>query len=284
MIVVTGATGNVGRELVRLLGDKGEPVRAVTRRTEAAGGMTNAVIGDPSQPHTLLPALRGATALYLNPAAIGNSCAELLALAAAAAHGVQRVVLQSALSVEYKLGAPQFAEQFRRIEECVQTSGLPWVILRCASFNVNNLRVWGPQIRSSDVVRGAYGQAATSSIHERDIAEMGVRALTNSDTDTGIYTITGPQTLTEREKVRLIGETIGRNLTWQETSPEAIQQAMRARGLPESAAERMLAFLADCAQQPEPLTDTVNQVLGRPALSFAQWVTDHAASFQSEAT
>jgi uncharacterized protein YbjT (DUF2867 family) len=279
MIVVTGATGNVGRELVQVLRDLGEAVTAVTRRPEAAVGHGNAVIADPSHPGTMLPALKDATALYLNPATLGDACTELLALAAA--HGVQRVVLQSALSVEYKLGAPQFAEQFKRIEECVQASGLPWVILRCASFNINNLRVWGPQIHSSDVVRGAYGEAATSSIHERDIAEVAVHALTKN-TPSAIYTITGPQTLTEREKLSLIGKSLRRNLVWEETPPEAIRQAMRVRGLPESAAERMLAFLADCARRPEPITDTVYQLLGRPALSFAQWVSDHAESFRGD--
>jgi uncharacterized protein YbjT (DUF2867 family) len=276
MIIVTGATGNVGRELVKLLHRQRQPVAAITRTPNTDVPRDGRVIGDPSDPQSLIPALKGAKAIYLNPATLGDSLPELLALAVT--HGIERVVLQSALTVTHPIGAPSFAAQFKHNEDLVKASGLPWTILQCAYFDANAPRVWGAQIRSSDVVRGAYGAAKTFSIHERDIAEVAVQALTTADHARKTLVLSGPAAVSELEKVQLIGKAIGRPLVWEEVPPEMISRAMRAQGLPESVAERMLAYLSDCIQQPEPSTDTVRQVLGRPALSFAQWASDHADS------
>jgi uncharacterized protein YbjT (DUF2867 family) len=275
MIIVTGATGNVGREVVKLLHQQHQPVAAITRTPNPDGPRDGQVIADPSDPQSLIPILKGAKAIYLNPATLGDSLPELLALAVT--HGVERVVLQSALTVTHPIGAPSFAAQFKHNEDLVKASGLQWTILQCAYFNANAPRVWGAQIRSSDVVRGAYGGAKTFSIHERDIAEVAVQALTTNHAEQTLV-LSGPEAISELEKVQLIGEAIGRSLVWEEVPPEMISRAMRAQGLPESVAERMLAYLSDCIQQPEPSTDTVQQVLGRPAFSFAQWASDHADS------
>jgi uncharacterized protein YbjT (DUF2867 family) len=276
MIIVTGATGNVGRELVKLLHQQGQPVVAITRTLNPDGPRDGQVIGDPSDPQSLIPALNSAKAIYLNPATLGDSLPELLAFAVT--HGVERVVLQSALTVTHPIGAPRFAAQFKHNEDLVKASGLEWTVLQCAYFNANAPRVWGAQIRSSDVVRGAYGAAKTFSIHERDIAEVALHALTTITHAKKNLVLTGPEAISELEKVQRIGESIGRSLVWEEVPPEMISQAMRAQGLPESVAERMLAYLLDCTRQPEPSTDTVRQVLGRPALSFAQWAADHVES------
>ena len=275
MIIVTGATGNVGRELVKLLHQQGQPLAAITRTATTDGPRAGQVIGDPSDPQSLIPVLKEAKAIYLNPATLSNSLPELLALAVT--HDVERVVLQSALTVTHPLGAPRFAAQFKHNEDLVKASGLEWTILQCAYFNANAPRVWGAQIRSSDVVRGAYGAAKTFSIHERDIAEVALQALTSNHAGQTLV-LTGPEAISELEKAQRIGEAIGRSLVWEEVPPEMISRAMQAQGLPESVAERMLAYLSDCIQQPEPSTDTVQQVLGRPALSFAQWAADHAQS------
>jgi uncharacterized protein YbjT (DUF2867 family) len=209
---------------------------------------------------------------------LGDAAGELLALAAE--RGVQRAVLLSAVTVEHGGGHRRFADQFKAVEDAVKASGLQWTILRCADF-ASNARVWAPQIRSNAVVRGAYGDAATSTIHERDIAAVGVHALVNSAHVGQSYVLTGPHSLTQRDKVRLIGEAIGTELSWEEISPQQVRQAMIAQGLPEEVPDRMLGYLADRVQEPGPSSDTVEQVLGRPALTFAEWAVEHAADFRN---
>jgi uncharacterized protein YbjT (DUF2867 family) len=285
MILVTGATGNVGREVVNLLLQMGEPVKAITRNPSTAALPDGAEVigGDPADPTTLLPALCNVETILISPRALGDATAdaataELLALATE--QGVQRVVALSAATVQYPAGYRRFAEAFKAVEEAVTASGLPWTILRSTDYASNAL-AWAPQIQASGVVRGAYGDAATSTVHERDVAAVAVQALTHTAHAGHIYLLTGPQSLSQRDKVRLIGEAIGRELVWEELPPAQVRQAMLAQGLPEDVPDRLLGSLADYARQSGPKSDTVEQVLGRPALTFAAWVAEHAAAFQS---
>lgn len=278
MILVTGATGNVGRHAVGLLLDNGSKVAAVTRNPSIANLPAEAhlVVADPSTPQTLATALDGVDAILLSPRAVGNASTELLSLAAE--HGVRQVVVLSATTVERPAGHERFAAHFKAVEDAAKASGLQWTFLRCADFAANALG-WAPQIRSTGIVRGAYGDAATSPIHERDIAAVAVKALTDDHAGRS-YLLTGPQSLTQRDKVRLIGQAIGRELSFQELSPEQVRQGMLAQGMPEDVPERLLGSLADYAKQAGPSTDTVERLLGKPALTFAEWASEHADAFR----
>jgi uncharacterized protein YbjT (DUF2867 family) len=189
---------------------------------------------------------------------------------------VERVVALSAATVQYAAGYRRFADAFKAVEDAVKASGLQWTVLRSADYASNTL-AWAPQIRSAGVVRGAYGDAATSTVHERDVAAVAARALVNPAHAGHTYLLTGPQSLTQRDKVRLIDEAIGKKLSFEELPPEQLRQAMLAQGLPEDVPDRLLGSLADYAKQPGPSSDTVEQVLGRPALTFAAWAAEHAA-------
>jgi uncharacterized protein YbjT (DUF2867 family) len=184
------------------------------------------------------------------------------------------------VTVQYPAGEARFAGAFRAAEEVVKGCGLDWTVLRCADFAANTL-AWAPQIRQGGGVRGAYGDAATSPIHERDVAEVASSALASSAHAGRSYVLTGPQSLTQRDKVRLIGEAIGTPLSFQEISPQQVRQAMITQGVPEEIPDRLLGSLAHYAERPGPSSDAVQQVLGRPALTFAQWAADHAAAFQN---
>jgi uncharacterized protein YbjT (DUF2867 family) len=285
LILVTGATGNVGREVVNLLLDDGQEVAAVTRNPAAAAlpGGAYVVGGDPSRSQTLTSALRGVEAVLISPRALGDATAgaataELLALAAE--QGVERVTALSAATVQYAAGYRRFADAFKAVEDAVKASGLQWTFLRSADYAANTL-AWAPQIRSASVVRGAYGDAATSTIHERDVAAVAARALVNPAHAGHSYVLTGPQSLIQRDKVRLIGEAIGKELSFEELPPEQLRQAMLAQGLLEDVPDRLLGSLADYAKQPGPSSDTVEQVLGRPAHTFAEWAAEHAAAFRN---
>jgi uncharacterized protein YbjT (DUF2867 family) len=193
---------------------------------------------------------------------------------------VERVVALSAATVQYPAGYRRFADAFKAVEDAVKASGLKWTFLRSADYAANAL-AWAPQIRSASVVRGAYGDAATSTIHERDVAALAARALVSPAHAGHAYVLTGPQSLTQRDKVRLIGEAIGKELSFEELPPEQLRQAMLAHGLPEDVPDRLLGSLADYAKQPRPSSNTVEQVLGRPALTFAEWAAEHAAAFRN---
>jgi uncharacterized protein YbjT (DUF2867 family) len=276
MIVVTGATGTVGRQVVQLLLDEDTKVAAVTRHPAAAGlpEGVQIVSGDPSRPSTLASAVADVEAVLLSPRATGEAAAGLLSLAAS--HGAQRVVVLSAATVAFPAGDPRFAEHFRAVEQAALDSGLAATVLRCSDFDANAL-AWVPQIRAGDIVRGAYPAAATSPIHERDIAEVAVRALTRPEP--GCHVLTGPQSLTQPDKVRLMGEAVGRNLEFAEVTPEQARRGMLAQGLPGEIPDRLLGSLRDYAAQPGPTTGTVQELLGRPALTFAEWARQNAASW-----
>src|SRR6266705_2364995 len=155
MILVTGATGNVGREVVNLLLSGGEKVVALTRHPEKAALPEGAVVvgGDPSHPQTLTKALRDVEAVLVSPRALGDAtagAATVKLLKLAAEQGTRRVVVLSALTVEYGGGYQRFADAFRAVEDEARASGLQWTILRCADFASNALG-WAPQIRHAGV-------------------------------------------------------------------------------------------------------------------------------------
>jgi uncharacterized protein YbjT (DUF2867 family) len=190
------------------------------------------------------------------------------------------VVALSAVTVEFGGGEKRFAAAYKAVEDAAKASGLRWTILRCAEYDSNAL-AWAPQIRATGVVRGAYGDAASSPIHNRDVAAVSALALVDARHAEHTYVLTGPQSLTQRDRVRLIGEAIGKEAPWIEMAPDQVRVNMLAQGLPEDVPDRLLGYLASLNQQPGPTSTTVEQVLGRPALTFAQWAVEHAAAFRN---
>ena len=279
MIVVTGATGTVGRELVDLLLAADQPVTAVTRNpaTVALPEQVRVIAGNPSEPATLTEAWTGATRLFVNPTAVGPALPELLT--AAAQHGVRHVVLLSGAAVAMGDAIPGLARRFAGLEAAVRASGLEWTFLRPGEFAANALN-WAPQIRATDVVRAAHAKAAGTPIHERDIAAVAARALTEDGHTGQSYLMTGPAVLTNEEKARQIGTAIGRDVIFQEITPDEARAAMVAHGTPEDIADSVLRFQADSVDHPAPISPVVEQLLGRPALPFARWAADNAAAFQ----
>src|SRR5262249_4403793 len=270
---------NVGHEVVKLLLAGGERVAAVTRNPSAAvlPGDAHVIGGDPSRPATLAPALSGGEAVLFSPRALRNGAAGLPARVAA--QGAKRVTVISAVTVEDGSGHRRFADAFKAVEDVVRAWGLEWTILRCADFAANTL-VWAPQIRASGVVRGAYGDAATSTIDERDVAAVAARSLVNDRHGERCHVLTGPQSLTQRDKVRLIGAALGRSLSWEEISAQQVRQAMIAHGPPDEVPDRLLGYLADRIDRPGPSSTAVEEVLGQPARTFAAWADEHAEAFR----
>ncbi|WCB95318.1 hypothetical protein DSM104299_04061 [Baekduia alba] len=278
MILVTGATGNVGKALVDVLVGDGVDVIAVTRNPDTAKlpAAAQVVAGDPSKPATLSDALHDVEALFINPAATGDALPELLALAKE--RGVQRVVLLSGSAVEHGDPDDFLVQMFRRVESVVEASGLPHTFLRPGDFASNALG-WAGQIGALGIVHGAYAESSSAPVHEHDIAAVAALALTDPSHTGKSYVLTGPTALTQRERVAIIGQALGRETHFQEIPVEAAHAAMVSHGFPPPVVDSMLKYQAAAVAEPAPTTSTVEELLGRPALTFAEWAVDNTAAF-----
>lgn len=284
MILVTGATGLVGREVVEQLDSAGALVRAVTRNPAGAKlpETVEVVEGDPGRPGSMAAALEGVEAIFVHPRAVGLACAELLALARDA--GVRKVVVLSAINVDDALDKQPSrfnGDRNYEVESAVIASGLEWVSLRASSFADNTFRAWGGQIRGGDIVRGPYADFAESPVHEADLAAAAVRGLLADEWVGQLLQITGPQSLTHAEMTKIIGDVIGRPLQYQEVPAEMAGQGLMKLGFPEGFVACLMARYANGAGLPSPVSDDLARVLERPSRTYAEWVADRAAELHS---
>jgi uncharacterized protein YbjT (DUF2867 family) len=193
-------------------------VRALSREPAAVPSGVDTARGDLTGLDSLRAAVEDVVAVFLVwPFGSTDGLAAVLALIAEHA---RRVVYLSSAAVR---------DHERQAEQLIDRSGLEWTMLRPHAFAANTLR-WGAQIRADAVVREAYGQAAMSLVHERDIAAVAVRALTRDGHAGAVYELTGPQSLTQAEQVHVVGEVIGQPVRWEEASPQEARLRMLARG------------------------------------------------------
>jgi uncharacterized protein YbjT (DUF2867 family) len=204
-------------------------------------------------------------------------------LKAARERGVRRVVLLSSSAVEYRTeGADNAIVAYHKeIEREVEKSGLEWTLVRPGAFAVNTLQ-WAPQIRAGDVVRGPFAEAEMAPIDERDIADVATRALLADGHVGAKYVLTGPESLTQAEQARRIGEALGRPVRYEEVPPEVARERMIRDKVPADLVEMTLRFQAELVGVPAEISPTVEEVTGRPARTFGQWAADHVADFAAE--
>ncbi|MFD4791100.1 SDR family oxidoreductase [Streptomyces sp. NPDC058459] len=274
MIVVTGATGNVGQPLVRALLTAGERVTAVSRH---GSGQLPAEVRQPradlADPKSLAPALDGARALFLltsgDFAAAEGALSGLLAVVRAG--GVQRIVLLSSQGVgtgDHPSGP----------EDAVRASGLGWTVLRAGGFHTNTLR-WADAVRAERAVTAPFGDVALPTVDPADIAE--VAAVTLRDpTHTGhVYELTGPGPVSPREQTAAIGEALGEPVRFVEQTREEAKAVM-TRFMPERAVESTLGILGSPSAGLRRVSPDVERLLGRVPRSYAEWAARNVAAFR----
>ncbi|QSB14371.1 NAD(P)H-binding protein [Natronosporangium hydrolyticum] len=280
-ILVTGATGNVGRGVVDELQQAGADVRALTRRPEQANlpAGVEVVRGDLADPKTLIPALAGVARLYLFPHP--ETAQEVVDLAKAA--GVaQIVVLSSALADQED---PEDETGNRPVELAAQRSGLAWTLVRPGEFAANWLD-YAPDIRATREVRRPFGSAVSRPTHEADIAAVAATVLLADPASHAgqIYTFGGPEALTVAEQVHILGTAIGEPVRFVELTPEQARQAWLdpAEGITHEVVDWLLDLYGSAANGPEQVgaSDAVERVTGRKPRTFLEWATDHAAAFR----
>ncbi|WP_431964143.1 NAD(P)H-binding protein [Nocardia sp. bgisy134] len=280
MYVVTGATGNIGAELVRALAEGGQPVRAVVRdpaRASLPAGV-EAVTGDLNRPETLADALDGAHGMYLMPGY--ENLEELLALAGKA--GLARVVLLSGGSAALADLGNAVSRYMTLSEQTVRESGLPWTFLRPRSFMSNALR-WLPQLTTGDVVRAQFSWVRVAAVDPADIAAVAARALTGGDLDGRILDLTGPEALLPAEQVAVLAEVLDRPLVCRELDEEETRAELAAT-MPRAYAEAFTSFFIDGTLDESEVHPTVREVTGRPPRTFRQWAEAHADAFRTAAS
>ena len=282
-ILVTGCTGNVGRQVVDQLAATGARFRAMTRNAEAAGlpPQVEVVRGDLTVPETLDRCLQDIDTVFL--VWVAPPAAAAGALERIAKHVRHIVFLTAPLKTPHPFfQQPNPARDLaERIERLIETSGMQWTFLRAGMFAGNARRFWGPQIRAGDVVRWPYLDAPTAPTDERDLAAVAVRTLCEDGHAGAEYVVTGPQSLTQAQQVHTIGRAIGRSLRVEEMSPdEARSELIPVFGSP-NVVNMLLNAWAAAIGQPAFVTSTFAQVTGAPPRTFLEWATDHATEFQA---
>ncbi|MBV8862708.1 MAG: NAD(P)H-binding protein [Mycobacterium sp.] len=277
-IVVTGATGNVGRPLVSLLAAAGAPVRAVTRSPQSAKFPAGV-----EAVRSAVDALPGASAVFLNSRALGPDLNDLADVVAASKRsGVTKLVALSAINADDDLARQPSrfrGDRNKEVEQLSIASGLAWVSLRPAVFVSNFVGMWSAQIHAGDVVGGPYAEASSAPIVEADIAAVAARALLDDDLVGQQIPLTGPQAFTNRELVELIGRVLGRSLTYEEAPLELVRERFIALGFGAQFADAYTAMLAETLDKPALVTREVEKITGRSATTFAYWILQHRDLF-----
>jgi uncharacterized protein YbjT (DUF2867 family) len=280
-ILVTGATGHIGRQVVDQLRGTGCQIRALTRNPESADlpPEVEVVRGDLAAADTLDAALTGVDAVFL--VWLARLAAAPGALERIAAHAERLVLLTSPHNVPHPFFQQPNAMRsvHAGLERLIEASTLQWTFLRPTVFAVNCRHWWAPQIAKGNIVRWFHADAATSPIHERDIAAVAVRALRDEGYASREYVLTGPESLTQRQQVEIIGRAIGRPLVFEELSPDAARQEL-SMIMPVAIADMLLTAYGAAVDRPAHLTTTVADLTGTPARRFHDWAVENAAAFE----
>ena len=279
--LITGATGDVGSRVVQRLLECGERPRIFVRDPQKArtrfGDRVDVFVGDLRDSASLGAALEGVDALFLVNAGPDIAVRDQAAANAAKAAGVKHVVKLSSLDVEQGLAIGAWHE---RGEAAIRASGIPFTFVRPSGF-MSNLLAWAASIKSEGVVRASTGNGTRAFIHSDDIAAVATEALITRDCYGRSLPITGPEALSFAEATDKIGTAIGKRLRFQTISDEEARQRYAATGASAAETEAHVALWRAIGEgRLGTVTHTVQQVLGRKAITLDQWAIENAARFR----
>ncbi|MFD5317752.1 NmrA family NAD(P)-binding protein [Streptomyces sp. NPDC127098] len=265
--LVTGATGNTGRHVVAELVRRGEHVRALTRNPAAAEGRLPAeaelVAGTHTAPETLDSALDGVSRLHITATAgLADVGPELVRRAVDA--GVRRLTVL-------------WGGWVGPVEKAVADSGVEWTRLEAQEFMCNAL-TWAESIRAEGVVREPF-DLPSAVVHEADIGAVAAAALLDDGHAGNAYNLTGPESLTTRERITILSRATGRDIDLVRITHEQAVDRLVSTGVSRADAEYVIGWHAAPPEEAMTVDDTVERVTGRPARTFAQWAAEHAHRF-----
>jgi uncharacterized protein YbjT (DUF2867 family) len=273
--VVTGASGNVGGELVRLLAARGEPVRGVVRDPARAGlpAGAEAVAGDLDMPESLGSALAGARGVFL----LGGWSDMPGLVQEIARAGAERIVLLTSRCVIGGRPDNAITRTWLDAEAAVTASGLDWTILRPSGFQSNALR-WRPQLEQGDVVRAPWPDVPIAAIDPADIAAVAAAALTEDGHAGHAHELSGPEALIPAVQVTELGVALGRPLRYEPQDDEEARAAL-LEAMPEPFVDAQFRFFSAGEYDDAPVVDGVERLTGRPPGRSADWAKAHTDAF-----
>ncbi|GMA61297.1 NAD(P)H-binding protein [Alicyclobacillus fastidiosus] len=271
MILVTGATGNVGRHIVDNLCKGGHQVRVLTRNPAKVSfpAEVEVAIGDLTAPETLKEALDGVQSVYLVRVPGSEAFPQI-----AKAFSVERIVFLSSSAVELPVGNA-IGRNHLNTEELIRASGIKWTFLRPGAF-MSNAFQWAGSIRTEGIVRAPFGDVATTPVDPRDIADVAAEVLSSYGHEGKIYTLTGPKLLTTIEQVKILSNILGKDIRFEHMAEEIAKETMK-RFAPSEVVEALFQILRE---PPTAVLNTVQDITGRRPRTFQQWATDNAGAFQ----
>ena len=280
MILVTGATGHIGRELVPILLESGQPVRVFTRDERKVAHLEACVeraVGDFDKPETLAVAVKGVERLFL---VTHETRQDVNLIEAAKRAGVRHIVKLSTLEAsEHKIRVGKW--HYER-EELIPASGLDWTFLRPGMFMSNSIDWWSDSIKEQGSVffpGGKKGKVAP--IDPRDVAKVAALALTQPGHDGQAYELTGSELLTIGEMVQVISRALGKPIQYVDIPPVAAKLFMLKSGMDKALVKALMEMLASLRRNEGALvTDTFQQLTGQPPRTFEAWCREHVQAFQ----
>lgn len=280
MILITGATGNIGRELIPLLLESGQAIRVLVRDERKVAHLDACVeraVGDLDKPETLLPAVRGAERVFL---VTYETRQDLHLLEAAKRAGVRHIVKLSTLeATDHKI---QVGKWHYEREDLIRASGLDWTFLRPGMFMSNTIEWWAESIKGQGSVffpGGKKGKVAP--IDPRDVARVTAATLTGSGHNGQAYELTGPELFTIGEMVQVIARVLGKPIQYMDIPPIAAKLFMLKAGMDKALVNALMEMLRTLRRNEGAIiTDTVERVTGRPPRTFEAWCREHIQAFQ----
>ncbi|MGH3644967.1 MAG: NAD(P)H-binding protein [Mycobacterium sp.] len=279
-VLVTGATGKIGRRVVSELTPHVQ-VRALTRNAASAGlpGVAEITEGDLTDERAMQRALVDVDTVFLLWPLL--SAEEAKPVVAAIARHAKRVVYLSTAGAgdPADRASNAISATHHAVEQSIEGSLAHWTMVRPTSFASNALLNWAGQTRSGDTVRWPFADARLSLIHDGDIAAVIARALLDRALSGRRLLLTGPSAISQKAAISVVGRTINRPLAFEEITVEVAREQMLGGGMPAAVVDGVLGYWASRVLEPEPVTDTVADVIGTPARSFSEWVAENADEF-----
>ena len=284
MILITGATGHIGSELIAaLLPAQAGHIRVLTRNPDAVfPDGTQKIVADLGD-SDLAPVLDGVHAVFLLTDGLNIAAHDHRLIDAALQAGVERIVKLSVRSVGHDATDP-ITTWHRAGEEAIRDSGIGWTFLRPTALMSNALN-WAPMIAADQVVHAPFAAGRAAVVDPADIAAVAAASLTDDGHNHRVYALTGPEPLSPTDQVAILSQVLGRDLHYAETDPADTLAQMVSYGMPEELAHAIIEMFRSTLKpyNSEPTGD-ITEVTSRPARSFTDWAQAHRTELLTPAS